>query len=95
MCELFAYRRDDAAGQTPELFVAALVSRGVACRIENLDDGPWLVLDGNQIDASMTVATDGTANSLMIQIPGELPAEFDLLITALKELDWELGDEDE
>lgn len=95
MCELFAFRGDRALKQAPESFVAELASRSVACHLENLDDGLWLVLDGNSIDASMTVDADGTANSLMIQIADESPAEPDALITALKELDWEFAEEDE
>jgi len=43
----------------------------------------------------MTVDADGTADSLLIQIADESPAEPDALITALKELGWEFAEDDE
>jgi len=49
MCELFAFRGDHALKQAPESFVAALTSHSVACHLENLDDGLWLVLYQSQV----------------------------------------------
>ena len=74
MCEVFAFRREQALQQAPDSFVAALTACGVACRLESLDEGLWLVLDGNSIDASMTVDAGGTVNSLLIQIADASPA---------------------
>jgi hypothetical protein len=90
---MFVYLRDDAPRRTLDQVQAELTAQGVACRVEHLADGPWLVLDGDRTDMSVTVDPDGTATSAMVQLGDDSPATLDRLFAAFNRLGWEVADE--
>ncbi len=89
---MFVYRPDDAPKRSLDQFQDALVAEGIKCRVEHLDDGPWLALDGDRIDMSVTVDDDGTASSVMVQIGDASPDELDRLFGLFKRLGWEVAE---
>lgn len=46
--EVFVYRGDDAPRRSLAQLQSDLAVAGVRCRVEELEDGPWLVLDGTR-----------------------------------------------
>lgn len=89
---MFIYRKDDAPRHTLDQLQRVLTAEGVGCRVEQHDDGPWIVLDGGRTDMSVTLDSDGTANSVMVQI-GDDPLELlDTMVRALERLGWEAGE---
>lgn len=92
--EVFVYRGDDAARRSLPELQADLAGAGVRCRIEEFEDGPWLILDGYETDMSVTLDRDGTASSVMIQCM-DSPTVLDPLLTALQRLGWIVDVEDE
>lgn len=92
--EVFVYRDDDAPRRSLPELQTDLAAAGVRCRIEELEDGPWLVLDGHETDMSVTVDRDGTATSVMIQCMDSATV-LDPLFTAFARLGWVVVAEDE
>ncbi len=86
---LFLYRRDDAPGLSPDQLAAALTAGGVASRVEQQAECPWLVLAGDRTDGSLTVGDDGMADSLMLQVGDDPPTVLDALFAGLERLGWE------
>lgn len=92
--EVFIYRDDTALRRTLPELQQELGRAGVVCRIEELDDGPWLVLEGHQTDMSITVDADGTAASAMVQCQDSASVTGKLL-NAFEQLGWIVcGDEE-
>jgi hypothetical protein len=92
--EVFVYRGDNAPRRSLLDLQRDLATAGVRCRIEELEDGPWLVLDGHETDMSITLDPDGTATSAMVQCL-DSPAVLDPLFTAFGRLGWVVATEDE
>jgi hypothetical protein len=92
--EVFVYRGDNAPRRSLPDLQRDLATAGVRCRIEELEDGPWLVLDGHETDMSITLDPDGTVTSAMVQCL-DPPAVLDPLFTAFGRLGWVVATEDE
>lgn len=92
--EVFVYRGDDAARRSLPELQADLAAAGVRCRIEELEDGPWLILDGYKTDMSVDLDRDGTATSVMIQRMDSATV-LDPLFRAFERLGWVVVAEDE
>ncbi len=91
--EVFVYRGDDAPRRSLTQVQADLSDAGIRCRLEQLDDGPWLVLDGNESDMSITVDPDGTATSALVQCR-DSPSVLDRLFAAFERLGWVIAAEE-
>ncbi len=64
--EVFVCREDDSPRLTLDQLQSEFSHAGVACRIAQQPDRPWLVLDGCETDMSITVNADGIATSAMV-----------------------------
>ena len=92
--DVFVYRGDNTPRRSLPELQGDLAAAAVRCHIEELDDGPWLVLDGHETDMSITLDPDGTATSAMVQCL-DSPAVLDPLFTAFGRLGWVVATEDE
>jgi hypothetical protein len=92
--EVFVYRGDDAPRRSLPELQRELATAGIPCRIEALEDGPWLVLDGHETDMSITVDADGTATGAVVQCL-DSPAVLESLFTAFERIGWVAAADDE
>jgi len=86
---MFIYRKDDALRHTLDQLQTALAAERVGCRLEHHDDGPWLILDGDRTDMSVTLDPDGMATSVWVQMGDDRPDLLDALVNAFERLGWE------
>jgi hypothetical protein len=96
--EVFVCLGDGAPRRTVAELQAELARVGVPCTVEELADGPWLVLsgpraDGRRTDLSITLDSDGVATSAMVQVGDEPPQVLDRLLAAFVGLGWEVPDD--
>lgn len=92
--EVFVYRDDNSARLTLDQLQSELDRIGVSCSIEQLPDGPWLVLNGCDTDMSITVDAVGTATSAMVQC-NDPQDVLDRLFAAFEKLGWVVANDEE
>lgn len=92
--EVFVYRGDNAPPRSLLELQRDLATAGVRCRIEELEDGPWLMLEEHETDMSIALDPHGMATSALVQCL-DSPAALDPLFSAFERLGWLVADEDE
>jgi hypothetical protein len=97
--EVFVYLGEGAPRRTLAELQAELARMGVPCTVEELADGPWLVLVGpsadvHRTDMSITLDSGGVATSAMVQVGDEPSEVLDRLLAAFVRLGWEVPDDE-